>query len=162
MFELQRVRADHEAAILDFELQNRSYFVESINDRGDEYFREFSQQHRDLLAAQDSGVIACYVLLDDDQSVVGRFNLYEISEGTAEVGYRLAQRVAGRGVATTTLENFCRIAHDEYGVARLTAATPRDNVASQRVLQKAGFVSTGPTDVAGHAGISFELLMADE
>jgi ribosomal-protein-alanine N-acetyltransferase len=162
MFELQRVRADHEAAILDFELLNRSYFTASINDRGDKYFREFSDEHRDLLAAQDSGSIACYVLLDEDQTIVGRFNLYDIVDGTAEVGYRLAHRVAGRGVATATLENFCRIAHDEYGVAKLTAATPLDNVASQRVLRKAGFVSTGPTEVAGQPGISFELFLADD
>jgi ribosomal-protein-alanine N-acetyltransferase len=160
MFELQRVRADHESSILDFELANRSYFVASINDRGDDYFRDFAQHHRDLLAAQDAGDILCYVLLDEDEAVVGRFNLYDIVDGTADVGYRVAQRVAGRGVATATLENFCRIANEEYGIVRLRAATPRENVASQQVLRKAGFMATGPTEVAGGPGLSFELVFA--
>ena len=44
-----------------------------------------------------------HVLLDGDGAVVGRFNLYNLEDGTAEVGYRVAQQVAGRGVATSTL-----------------------------------------------------------
>jgi RimJ/RimL family protein N-acetyltransferase len=161
MFELQRVRVDHEASILDFELMNRAYFSTFINDRGDEYFRDFPEQHRHLLSAQDAGDVVCYVLIDDDQTVVGRFNLYDLVDGAADVGYRLAQRVTGRGVATATLEIFCRMAHDEYGIRTLTAATPLDNVASQRVLRKVGFVLTGPTEVAGRPGLSFELVLAD-
>jgi ribosomal-protein-alanine N-acetyltransferase len=159
MFELQRVRADHESSILEFELANREYFAASINDRGDDYFRDFAKQHRDLLAAQDAGGILCYVLLDEDDAVVGRFNLYDIVDGTADVGYRVAQRVAGRGVATATLENFCRIA-EEYGIVRLRAATPLNNVASQQVLRKVGFLPTGPAEVAGGPGLSFELVLA--
>jgi ribosomal-protein-alanine N-acetyltransferase len=161
MFELRRVRADHEAAILTFELLNRSYFTASINDRGDDYFRDFSEHHRDLLTEQGAGTIACFVLLDDDQMVVGRFNLYEIADGAAVVGYRVAQRVAGRGVATASLENLCRIAREEYGITTLRAATPVDNVASQRVLTKVGFVPTGPTEVAGGPGTSFERVLSD-
>lgn len=160
MFELQRVRADHEASILAFELTNRSYFSGFINDRGDEYFRNFSQQHRDLLAAQDHGAILCYVLLDEELAVVGRFNLYDIVDSTADVGYRVAQRVAGRGVATATLENFCQIAHEEYGITKLRATTPLENAASQQVLKKVGFVPTGATEVAGQPGLSFELVLA--
>src|SRR5450631_1525203 len=99
MSDLQRLRADHEASILEFELANRSYFAASISDRGDEYFRDFSHEHRKLLDEQDTGCIACYVLCDDDETVVGRFNLYDIVDGVADVGYRVAQRVAGRGVA---------------------------------------------------------------
>ena len=31
MFALQRLRPDHESALLDFELANRAYFAQSIN-----------------------------------------------------------------------------------------------------------------------------------
>ena len=97
MPELQLVRADHGPAILAFELENRGYFAESINDRGDEYFDQFTERHNELLAEQEAGTGASYVLVDEDGSVLGRFNLYRLQEGTADLGYRVAQRVAAAG-----------------------------------------------------------------
>jgi len=38
---------------------------------------------------------------------VGRFNPYDLKDGTAEVGYRVAEQVAGCGVATSTLRELC-------------------------------------------------------
>ena len=99
MYELQRLRIDHEAAILDFERANREYFAQSISDRGDDYFEHFEERHRAMLTEQDAGRGAFYVLVDNAGTVDGRFNLYQIADGTANVGYRVAQRVAGRGVA---------------------------------------------------------------
>ena len=100
MPELQRLRADHAPAVLAFELANRAYFAAFISDRGDEYYDQFTARHTALLAEQEAGLCACYVLVGDDGSVLGRFNLYDIQYGTAELGYRVAQHVAGRGVAT--------------------------------------------------------------
>jgi ribosomal-protein-alanine N-acetyltransferase len=157
MSELQRVRAEHEASILEFELTNRSYFAASISDRGDDYFQNFALEHRTLLAEQDTGGIACYVLIDEDESVVGRFNLYDIADGSANVGYRIAQRVAGRGVATSGLKGLCTVAREELGLSVLRASTRSENAASQRVLTKVGFVPAGATEVAGRAGLLFEL-----
>ena len=45
MPELQRLRADHAAAVLAFELANRGYFAASISDRGDEFFDQFAERH---------------------------------------------------------------------------------------------------------------------
>ena len=56
------------------------------------------------------------------------------------LGYRVAQPVAGRGVATATVQELCRLAAAEYGLRTLRAQTSYDNVASQKVLTKAGFV----------------------
>ena len=36
-----------------------------------------------------------HVLVDQDGAVSGRFNLYDVVDGSAKVGYRVAQRVAG-------------------------------------------------------------------
>jgi ribosomal-protein-alanine N-acetyltransferase len=159
VYELERVRFDHEVAILDFEVVNRAYFAQSINDRGDDFFREHSQRHRELLSEQNSGVGAFYVLVDEDESVVGRFNLYEIADGSADVGYRVAEHVSGNGVATAALANLCRIAADDFGIRTLTAVTATDNLASRRVLEKAGFVVIGPTTVAGREGLAYELAL---
>jgi [ribosomal protein S5]-alanine N-acetyltransferase len=149
--ELERLRADHAPAVLAFELANRAYFAASVSDRGDEFFDRFADRHSAMLAEQDAGTGAYYVLVDEDGSVLGRFNLYVIRDGTAELGYRVAQHVAGRGVATATVREFCALAAARHGLRTLRAATTRDNAASQKVLAKAGFVPVGPADPA-HIG----------
>jgi [ribosomal protein S5]-alanine N-acetyltransferase len=146
--ELQRLRADHAAAVLAFELANRAYFAASISDRGDDFFDQFTERHNALLAEQEAGIGAFYVLVAEDGSVLGRFNLVFAGDGTAELGYRVAQHVAGRGVATATVRELCRLAADRHGLRTLKAATARENAASQKVLAKAGFVPAGPADPA--------------
>jgi ribosomal-protein-alanine N-acetyltransferase len=159
MPELQRLRADHAAAVLAFELVNRAYFAASISDRGDEFYAKFTDRHSALLAEQDAGTSAFYVLVADDGSVLGRFNLYDIEDGTARLGYRVAQQAAGRGVATKSVRELCRIAAARHGLRTLRAATSHDNAASQKVLAKAGFVPAGPAgpaDLGGQQGTWYQ------
>jgi ribosomal-protein-alanine N-acetyltransferase len=153
--ELQRLRAGHASAVLAFELANRAYFAEFISDRGDEFFDRFTERYIALLAEQEAGLCAYYVLAGEDGSILGRFNLYNIRDGTAELGYRVAQQVAGRGVATAGARELCLEAA-RYGLHTLRAMTTRDNVASQKVLIKAGFRPVGPADVAGKPGTWYQ------
>jgi [ribosomal protein S5]-alanine N-acetyltransferase len=157
--ELQALHADHAPAVLAFELANRAYFAASVSDRGDEFFDQFTERHNAMLAEQDAGAGAYYVLVAEDGSVLGRFNLYRIKDGAAELGYRVAENVAGRGVATATVRELCRLAAARHGLRTLTAATNLDNVASQKVLAKAGFVPVGPADpahIGGRPGTSYQ------
>jgi [ribosomal protein S5]-alanine N-acetyltransferase len=156
MPELQRLRADHAPAVLAFELANRAYFAMFISDRGDEFFDQFTEQYDKLLAEQESGSCAYYVLVGDDGSVLGRFNLFDIGNGTAVLGYRVAQHVAGRGVATATVQEMCRLTAAQYGLHTMRAAVTHDNVASQKVLLKAGFVAAGPASPGGKPGTWYE------
>ena len=159
MPELKQLQADHAAAVLAFELANRAYFAASISDRGDEYFDRFADRHRALLAEQEAGTSAFYVLVDDDGSVLGRFNLYDLEDGAAKLGYRVARQVAGRGVATASVRELCRIAAARHGLHTLHAATSHENVASQKVLAKAGFVPAGPAgpaDLGGKSGTWYQ------
>jgi ribosomal-protein-alanine N-acetyltransferase len=161
--ELQRLRADHAPAVLAFERENRAYFAAFISDRGDEFFDQFSQRHSALLAEQDAGDGAYYVLVADDGSVLGRFNLFFTSDGTANLGYRVAQHVAGRGVATAAVGELCGLAAARHGLRTLRAATSSQNVPSQKVLAKAGFVPAGPAgpaDLGGKAGTWFQRELA--
>lgn len=152
MPELQLLRADHAAAVLAFELANRAYFATSISDRGDEFFARFAEKHSARLAEQEANTGAYYVLVAEDGSVMGRFNLIFVGDGVAELGYRVAEDVAGRGVATATVLELCELAAAQHGVRTLRAATSRGNVASRRVLAKAGFVLAGPADPADIGG----------
>jgi ribosomal-protein-alanine N-acetyltransferase len=152
--ELQRLCAGHAPAVLAFELANRAYFAASVSDRGDEYFDQFLERHGALLAEQEAGICAFYVLVAEGGSVLGRFNLYDFDDGTAELGYRVAQHVAGRGVATATVQELCQLAATRHGLRRLRAATAHDNAASRKVLAKAGFIPVGPADPADLGGKS--------
>ena len=152
MPELQRLRADHAPAVLAFELANRAYFATFISDRGDEFYDHFSERYNALLAEQEAGTCVFHVLVGEDGTVLGRFNLFDLKDGTAILGYRVAQHVTGRGVATATVQELCRLAAAKYGLHTLRAATARQNVASQRVLAKAGFVVAGPADPADLGG----------
>jgi [ribosomal protein S5]-alanine N-acetyltransferase len=161
--ELQQLDAGHEPALLDFELANRAYFATMINDRGDDYFDQFAGQLRVMLDEQDAGTGIYYVLLAEDGSVLGRFNLFRVQDGTAELGYRVGQEVAGRGVATAAVLEIGRLAADKHGLHTLRAATSYENVASQRVLVKAGFVVAGPADpahIGGKPGSWYQLDLA--
>jgi ribosomal-protein-alanine N-acetyltransferase len=150
--ELQRLHAGHAPAVLAFELANRAYFAASISDRGDEFYDQFTERHSALLAEQEAGICAFYVLVAEDGSVLGRFNLYGVGDGTAKLGYRVAQHVAGRGVATAAVRELCRLAAARHGLRTLRAATARENAASQKVLAKAGFIPAGPADPADLGG----------
>lgn len=160
MPELQRLRADHAPAVLAFEVANRAYFATFIADRGDEFFDRFAEDFAGLLAEQEAGTGIFHVLVEADGSVVGRFNLFRVGEGTAELGYRVAQRVAGHGVATATVEELCRLATARYGLRTLRAATTHGNLASRRVLTKAGFVPVGPALPGGRLGTLYERELA--
>src|SRR6266496_2464990 len=99
MAALQRLHVDHAPAVLDFELANRAYFAASISDRGDEFYEHFTERHQAVLTQQQAGVGAYHVLVAEDGSVLGRFNLHFVEDGCAELGYRVAQHAAGRGLA---------------------------------------------------------------
>ncbi|MFI9244928.1 GNAT family N-acetyltransferase [Streptomyces sp. NPDC053086] len=163
MPELKRLHATHAPAVLAFELANRTYFAASVPDRGDDYFNQFTERYDALLAEQQAGVCAFYVLLAEDGSVLGRFNLVNIENRTAELGYRVAQHVAGHGVATATVRELCRLAAQRHGLRTLRAATSHDNAASHRVLTKAGFVPIGPAgraDLGGKRGTWYQCDLA--
>jgi [ribosomal protein S5]-alanine N-acetyltransferase len=159
MPELQQLHAGHAPAVLTFELANRAYFATTISDRGDEFFEQFAERHEALLAEQDAGTGAYYVLVAEDGSVLGRFNLYFAGDGVANLGYRVAQHVAGRGVATANVLELCCLAAAHHGVRTLRAATSQANAASQKVLTKAGFTQVGPAgpaDLGGKSGTWYQ------
>jgi ribosomal-protein-alanine N-acetyltransferase len=157
--DLTRLDAGHAPAVLAFEVVNRAYFAASISDRGDDYFDRFADRYAAVLAEQETGACAFYVLVAEDGSILGRFNLYNIDDHSAELGYRVAQHVAGRGVATAAVRELGRRAAAELGLRTLRAATSDRNAASRKVLLKAGFVPAGPADPAhlgGKPGTWFE------
>ncbi|MGW4906143.1 GNAT family N-acetyltransferase [Streptomyces sp. NPDC004270] len=157
MPELHLLRPDHAPALLAFEQENRAYFAATIPDRGDDYFARFEERHRALLAEQEAGTCYFHVLVGEAGEVLGRFNLVDVADGGADLGYRMAQRAAGRGLATSAVREIRVLAATRYGLTTLRAATTLDNAASQAVLARVGFTVTGETQLSGRPGLTYLL-----
>jgi [ribosomal protein S5]-alanine N-acetyltransferase len=136
--ELERLSPRHAAALLDFEVTNRAYFARSIPDRGDAFFVSFDARLDALLAEQEAGGGYFHVLVEDGV-VVGRFNLFDVGEGGATLGYRVGERFTGRGVAKEGVRRVAALARASYGLNRLIASATLDNPASLAVLRASGF-----------------------
>jgi RimJ/RimL family protein N-acetyltransferase len=79
------------------------------------------------------------------EAFAGEIGLYyaEPVTGQAIVGYGLLPAWRGRGYATRAVRLLAGWALRDAGIARLVAGTAPDNSASQRVLERAGFVREG-------------------
>lgn len=152
---LQPLRPEHAPALLAFERENRAYFAASVPDRGDDYFAHFDARHRGLLAEQTAGTCFFHLVVGDGGEVLGRVNLIDVADGSAELGYRIAERAAGRGLATAAVREVCALAATEYGLTSLRAVTTLDNPGSRAVLARAGFTPTGDVDLDGRPGLRF-------
>jgi ribosomal-protein-alanine N-acetyltransferase len=161
MPELQLLRPDHATALLAFERENRTYFAASIPDRGEDYFARFDERHHALLAEQEAGICYFHVLVSAAGEVLGRVNLVDVADGGADLGYRIAERAAGRGLATSAVRELCGLATDRYGLTALRAATTLDNAASRTVLARTGFTVTGETRLSGRPGLTYVRNLAD-
>jgi RimJ/RimL family protein N-acetyltransferase len=95
---------------------------------------------------------------------------HEALPATIELGYRLRSAVWGQGYATEGARGLVRHGFTRLGVQRVIAHTLTENLASRRVLEKAGlryerpFVYTGPHPTAWHVGraaVAYGLNRAD-
>ncbi|MFC0844474.1 GNAT family N-acetyltransferase [Streptomyces noboritoensis] len=161
MPQLQRLHLDHAPALLEFERQNRAYFAASVPDRGDHYFAHFDARLAALLAEQATGLCHFHVVVDGGGEVLGRVNLVDVADGSADLGYRIAESAAGRGLATASVREVCALAATEYGLTGLRASTTLDNTASQAVLARTGFVPCGEIELDGRPGLRFERSLDD-
>ncbi|CAM5311984.1 GNAT family N-acetyltransferase [Streptomyces californicus] len=138
MTSISRLRADHAEAVLAFERENRAYFAASVPDRGDHYFAEFAVRHRALLDEQEAGLHHFHLVEGDDGRVIGRINLVGVRDGSAELGDRMAEKAAGRGLATWAVQRIRVLAARDYGLTALRAETTLDNTGSRPLLARTG------------------------
>lgn len=153
--DLQVLRLDHAPALLAFEKENRAYFAASIPDRGDEFFAEFDMRLAQLLEWQAAGTDYFHLLVGECGEVLGRVNLTGVSDGSAELGYRIARKVSGQGLATAAVRQMRELAATRYGLSSLRARVTRDNPASRKALEHNGFVAIGELTLNGKPAMSY-------
>lgn len=150
---LERLAAAHAPALLAFEQENRAYFAAYVPDRGDDYFTHFTARHSALLAEQATGLCHFHVLADPSGAILGRVNLVDVADHSAELGFRIAESAAGAGLATAAVREICDLAATRYGLKELRAAAALDNTGSRTVLHRTGFTETGTTVLDGRPGL---------
>ena len=69
---------------------------------------------------------------------MGRVNLVDLANGSAELGYRIGEASSGLGYARAAVSMALRVAADR-ALTQVTAMTTAGNVASVRVLEASGF-----------------------
>lgn len=128
--------------LLKFELANRDWFERHIAPRGDAFYSEEGVlgHIREFLAAHRSGTLHPCLIVGQDGEILGRANLKNIEAGGAEVGYRIAQKHAGKGLATFALKHLVELASTQWRLPQLVAYVAEPNLASARVLERCGFV----------------------
>lgn len=96
--------------------------------------------------ARDDKAYALFVFREDDDALVGGVTLSNLRRGVAQMaslGYWAGERFSGRGYTTAAVRAVVRYAFEDLDLHRVEAACQPDNVASRRVLEKAGFTHEG-------------------
>ncbi|HWJ04556.1 MAG TPA: GNAT family N-acetyltransferase [Steroidobacteraceae bacterium] len=95
--------------------------------------------------ARQPGLGYFAVELRDTGEFLGWFHLRDdrIEPEYVELGYRLRRSAWGRGYASEGGRALLRHGFDTLGLERISARTLTRNLASQRVMQKCGFVRAG-------------------
>jgi len=75
-------------------------------------------------------------------NIIGMFSLLPVegNPGKLHIGYALLPAYWGKGYATTLLKQGVKFFFNHYDETTLYAITRNENVASEKVLQKCGFI----------------------
>lgn len=126
---------------------NREFLAPWDPVRPEEYFTADGQQRaiEEALERYAEEAIVPYVIVERGK-VIGRVTLSNIVRGafqSCNLGYWVGSAHTGRGRATAAVRDMMGVAFLELSLHRIEAGTLLHNVASQRVLERNGFVRFG-------------------
>jgi [ribosomal protein S5]-alanine N-acetyltransferase len=81
-----------------------------------------------------------------DEALVGGINVSRVQRGVAQmcsIGYWVGEDFQGQGFTTEAVDAVARYCFEDLGLHRVEAACQPHNLASRRVLVKAGFTEEG-------------------
>ncbi len=97
-----------------------------------------------MLSADKNEVFA--FAIECDGKVIGSIGVFRqqnIHRRTAELGYYIAEEYWGKGIATQAVNKICDYVFQNSDILRIFAEPFSKNIASCRVLEKAGFQCEG-------------------
>lgn len=98
----------------------------------------------DMLSANEDDTFAFAITADN--KVVGSIGVFRqgnIHRQTAELGYYVAEEYWNRGIMTVAVKQICEYVFSKSDILRIYAEPFAYNIASCRVLEKAGFQYEG-------------------
>lgn len=97
-----------------------------------------------MLSADENETFAFAITVDNTViGSIGVFRQENIHRQTAELGYYIAEEYWGKGIMTEAVRQICECVFSESDIIRIYAEPFAYNMASCRVLEKAGFQYEG-------------------
>ncbi|WP_130906195.1 GNAT family N-acetyltransferase [Pseudomonas sp. Sample_22] len=144
-FSVRELKSSDLDALLAFEVRNREWFESHIDARDPCFYSELgvAEHIESYLSDFAVGAWHPFVIEDSNSEIVGRANLKSIDFTTksAQVGYRIDQRVCGQGLATQALKHLIQEAQARWKLTQLVAYVFAQNAGSKKVLERCGFLA---------------------
>lgn len=97
-----------------------------------------------ILSADGNETFAFAITVDEKAiGSIGVFRQANIHRQTAELGYYISEQYWGKGIMTEAVKQICRYVFENSDIIRIYAEPFAHNIASCRVLEKAGFQYEG-------------------
>jgi [ribosomal protein S5]-alanine N-acetyltransferase len=131
------------------QVENRSFFAKFAMERSDDFYTVESQRKRLQQLSENANQDLDYyfgIFTNEDDLLIGTINLFSVIRGSIQsafVGYFLDQKHNGKGYTTEAVHLIVNYAFEELKLHRVEAGVMPHNIASIRVLEKAGFEKEG-------------------
>ena len=87
---------------------------------------------------------AIWIIEDKEGACVGNLSFKGLeSNGSVEIGYGIFDEFCNKGFASEAVEAVVKWAMEQSDIKQIEAEADPNNIASQKVLAKCGFVATG-------------------
>jgi [ribosomal protein S5]-alanine N-acetyltransferase len=124
-----------------FELYNTPKFIRHIGDRGIHSLEDAENyiKNRFLPQIERLGYGNYVVITKEGHHKIGGVGIFE-REGLdiVDIGYSLLEEFEGKGYAYEAAEKVKSIGMDEFGLSKISAIISKDNLASQKLIEKLG------------------------
>lgn len=124
-----------------FELLNTPSWLRHIGDRNVKSVEDASKYISDRMLPQleKLGYSNYTVIRKSDQTILGVCGLYD-REGLEgiDIGFAFLPEHEGKGYAFEAAKEVKRVGIEEFGITQIRAITAKENMASQKLLEKLG------------------------
>jgi ribosomal-protein-alanine N-acetyltransferase len=137
----ERLNVHHSESLLAFETENDQFFSRVIAPRDRQFLSSAGiKAHISQCVAEHCEKRSVFYVLVDEHRIVARANMRNINaQREAEIGYRVAEREIGRGIATHCVNHLIDTGRKK-GLTALVAYVMDNSPVSEPVLVKNGFI----------------------
>lgn len=141
----------HDAPFI-FELMNSPLYIKNIGDRGIKTLEQAEAYLSGVIVSsyQKNGYGLYAVVLKETGKAVGLSGLVRREAlPSADIGFGFLPEFMGLGYAYEASSAVMKYARDELGLDTILAITSKDNIRSQKLLNKLGLLHSKPIDWEG-------------